>query len=313
MIYQFSLVRNKEKIFPYQVNSWIAGSRIGALTKEVYGNHIRLQFQIEDKQAGNTPSIPYGGEVNNEDGFYMPEPGDEVDVYFLNAEEESGVVVSARRVWEQNALDLDCSMKYMGNKQQIKLYMDEKEIGFSTGEGGGEIKMGEDGTLIMDAPETLKIEAGHSLEVGGREHKVSIYAGQKVCLNAGTLEKTNMTLESSGRIVCKASDRVLYKRMEEVESAISSADGNPTVDVHRVRNAGLALSGVEFLSQAITGASDFQGSQKIMSHLLGKSKDGGEGSCIREESEGNLIKEKLFHNNERLFNLNYSRLCHESG
>lgn len=65
-----------------------------------------------------------------------------------------------------------------------------------------------------------------------------------------------------------------------IQDTDSGQSQQSDMGVHEVRNAVLALSGVEFLSQSLT-----------------KTVEPGV-----EHSTGNFMKEKLFQNNERLFN-----------
>lgn len=300
--YRLWLARNKEQLFPYQANDLIAGVRIKAYTKEVHRNRIRIRFQIEDPYDVNSPSIAYAGEVNNEDGFYMPDIGDEVDVYFPDAEEKNAVAVSAGRKWDEHKDNPGGSVKYMGNKDQIQLYMDAQTVAIRAGREGAEITMGADGTLKLQAPGSLKLEAEGGLVLGGKDNKVSLYAERRICLNAGKIERAYMTLKESGDIVCKASNGVLYKRHEGAGSSTQNTGAEATMEAHKARNAGLALSGVEFLSQAITGSPDFKASQRIMNRILGKGGEPCEDDSREAQAEGNLIKEQIFQNNERLFN-----------
>lgn len=74
--------------------------------------------------------------------------------------------------------------------------------------------------------------------------------------------------------------------MEEINdqeaAGTQQTPSNTGKGAHELRGAALALPGVEFLSQSVTGISDFQGARKLINHLLGNG-DGEKSSeiCIQ--------------------------------
>lgn len=78
----------------------------------------------------------------------------------------------------------------------------------------------------------------------------------------------------------------------------TSGPANTGISSDKVRNAVMALSGVEFLSKSASGTMDAQDARKIMNHLLGRDMN----EIVTEASDDNWIKQTLFENNERLFN-----------
>lgn len=299
LVYQSILIRTEDTLFPFIPNSNIAGMHIWSWAREIQRNQIRIQYQIEDKAQGNTPFLPFAGEENNEAGYYMPEPGNEVEVTFPDSEEEHAFVSAARRAVKERKATKS-SMKYLRNKDGLGLYMDEQKISVSAGSANSELVMSQNGTIYIWVPESISIKPGADLEIGGRGGTVTLQAGNSITLQSGITGASRILFDTSGNIICKARQKVVIRG----SGIIPKADGrqpapsNTGKGAHEVRGATLALSGVEFLSQSVTGVSDFQGARKLMNHLLGN----GDGEKSPEVSNGNLIKEKLFQNDERLFN-----------
>lgn len=299
LVYQSSLIRTGDTLFPFIPNSNIAGMHLWAWVRGIQRNQVRIQYQIEDKAQGNTPFLPFAGEENNEAGYYMPEPGNEVEVTFPDSEEEHAFVSAARRaVKERKAAK--SNMKYLRNKDGLGLYMDEQEISVSAGSANSQLVMSQNGDIYISAPESISIKPGANLEIGGREGKVTLKAGNSIALQSGITGGSRILFDTSGNIICKAMQKVVIRGSGIISktNGMQPTPSNTGKGAHEVRGAALALSGVEFLSQSVTGISDFQGTGKIMGHLLGN----GDGEKSSEVSSGNLIKEKLFQNNERLFN-----------
>lgn len=298
LVNQSLLIRTEDTLFPFIPNSNIAGMHIWSWVREIRRNQIRIQYQIEDKAQGNTPFLPFAGEENNEAGYYMPELGDEVEVTFPDSEEEHAFVSAARRpVKEKKATKSD--MKYLRNKDGLGLYMDEQKISVSAGSANSQLVMSQNGDVYISAPESISIKPGADLEIGGREGKVTLQAGNSITLQSGITGDSRIFFDTSGDISCKAIQKVVIRGSGNIPKAagMQQTPSNTEKGAHELRGAALALSGVEFLSQSVTGISDFQGARKIMNHLLRN----GDGKKSSEVSSGNLIKEKLFQNDERLF------------
>lgn len=306
LFYHVYLERGQAPAVSYQPDIHLAGARVWANVKEIEDNRMKLQFQMEEMNSGsNTPFFTYSGEVNNEMGYYMPEPGNEVEVYFPAAEEESAVVTSARRTPTGVPSGEKSSMKYMRNKEGRELYMDESEVHFSAGEGNTAIRLAADGTLTISGSQTVHIEAGTDLELGGRTGQVMMQAENGISIAAGAGGMSRIIFDESGNVSCKSFQNVLYKKNEGI--TVPESEGqehdhdnqtNECSGAQGLRDVTLALAGVEFLSQAVTGTSDFQSARKVMNRFLGK---GSNGCNKTEKSGGNKIKEELFQNNDRLF------------
>lgn len=297
--YQSLLMRAEEVLFPFIPNSNIAGMHVWAWVRQIQRNRLRIQYQIEDKAQGNTPFLPFAGEENNEAGYYMPEPGNEVEVTFPDSEEEHAFVSAARRTVKERKTTKS-NMKYLRNKGGLGLYMDEQKICVSAGSDNSQLVVSQNGDIYIRAPESISIRPGTDLEIGGREGTVTLQAGNSITLQSGITGGSRILFDTSGNIICKAMQKVVIRGSGTIPKANGMKPdlSNTGKGAHEVRGAVLALSGVEFLSQSVTGISDFQGAQKLMNHLLGN----GDGEKSPEVSSGNLIKEKLFQNDERLFN-----------
>lgn len=298
LFYQSLLERTRGASFPYLPNTKLAGLHLWAVVKEINRNKLRVKYPIEDYAQGNTPWLPFAGEENNEAGYYMPEPGDEVEVTFPDLVEAHAFISAARRRMKQTNPEKH-NMKYLRNKEGIGLYMDEEKLSISSGMERAAIVMHQDGGIHIKSSETLHISAESDLEIGGRTGNVTIHAEDSITFQSGETGASKITFDSDSHISCKALQQVVVSGSGIVsDTEETSGQANTGISSDKVRNAVMALSGVEFLSKSAAGTMDTQDAQKIMNHLLGRDMN----EIGTEASDDNWIKQTLFENNERLFN-----------
>lgn len=298
LIHYITLTNSDNSIFPYIPNQNISGAHIWAFVKEIHRNKLRIQYQIEDKAQGDIPFLSFAGEENNETGFYMPEPDNEVEVTFPDAEEAHAFVSAARRT-SGKTNTIKGTVKYLKNKDGLGWQMNRKKINISSGPDNSAVILYRAGSIHIEAPDSICIRTGSDIEIGGRTGKVVVQAGKGITIQGGVTGGSKIRFDTSGNIVCKALQNVLIKGSDTVQSKVVTPQTAVNTGGNKVRSEVLALSGVEFLSQSVTQSVDFQGAQKIMDNLLGRKNTDIESNTPPSD---NLIKEKLFQNNERLFN-----------
>lgn len=228
----------------------------------------------------------------------MPEPGDEVEVTFPDLVEAHAFISAARRRVKQTNPERH-NMKYLRNKEGLGLYMDDEKLSISSGMERAAIVMHQDGGIHIKASETLYISAESDLEIGGRTGNVTIQAEDSITFQSGETGSSKITFDSDSHISCKALQQVVVSGSGIVsDTEETSGPANTGISSDKVRNAVMALSGVEFLSKSASGTMDAQDARKIMNHLLGRDMN----EIDTEASDDNWIKQTLFENNERLFN-----------
>lgn len=300
--YNVKLIHNKKKEFPYVSNHRIASTREWASIVDIKRNKLKLHFLMDDITGQNTPYFSFEAGENNEMGYYMSEIGTRVEIHFPDEEEGNGYVTSAMRedTGFQTA-DLPIKVQFMRNENGNELCMNQQDVKFSTGKENSSLKMTSDGTLRLDSTGTLKLTASGNIKMGDGLRHLQIKAGKGIQLKAGRTGNNSIEFDESGNIECRCMGKVLYKKTGKDSSTgdDSSKIKGSGKGASGVRDVTLALAGVEFISQSITGKQDFSAATNVMSQFVKTNNSLEEKNNSQDDQ--NLIKEKLFHNNNALF------------
>ncbi|WP_077611740.1 contractile injection system protein, VgrG/Pvc8 family [Clostridium sp. Marseille-P2415] len=299
--YNMQLIYSKEAEFSYLPNYHIAHAREWASIIDIERNKLKLHFLMEDITGQNMPYFPFEAGENNEIGYYMSEVGAKVEVHFPDEEEGNGFAASAMREGTvPQTDDPPIRIQSMRNENGNELCMDMQSVRFSTGKENAAVKMTSDGILRLDSAGTLKLSASGNIIAGEGLKRLQIKAGNGIQLKAGKTGNNAIEFDESGNIECRCTGKVLYKKTGKggnagADSTIEGGSGGAS----EVRDVTLALAGVEFISQSMTGKQDYSAAEKVMSQFVKPNTTPAEKSEYQDNQ--NPIKAGLFQNSDALF------------
>lgn len=320
-VYQYTFAPKKSAQLNYKENKNIRGARLFAVIKEVKRNSARLYFDIDKGYTGtHYPFFSYSGGENNELGYYMSIPGSRVEVYFPDAEEGSSFICASVR--QENQVDYpqdDPREKYICNENKKKIQIGYKNLEFTTGNDDIQITMTKDGITTIHSSKTIKIDAGRNIEIGTQEafcteaswvslknaevKTISISAENKIRFQVDHTGNNYMEMNENANIICKASENVFRKGEKgKKENLEIDRPALSKTDLETLRRNVISLSGTEFISQGISGNTDFEKPKQIVSDILNlKPNNSTENSA--QLKEYNPIRDELLNKDEKLFKM----------
>ncbi|MCI9601525.1 MAG: hypothetical protein HFI17_13635 [Lachnospiraceae bacterium] len=152
----------------------LTGAALEGTVLEVSGIRIRIHLKIDDgTDSEDVYWFPFSTLSASQDGsgwYYMPEPGDQVRVYFPTKHTKDAVAISAVSAYDGKSSSApdrmgDSSTKYLSNPSGQELRMGKDGITLACRGGAASVVIGNGGDISLYAADTLMIQASNNVEL----------------------------------------------------------------------------------------------------------------------------------------------------
>ncbi|HIS60945.1 MAG TPA: hypothetical protein IAC14_01670 [Candidatus Scybalomonas excrementigallinarum] len=180
--------KERMKTIPYY-NKKIAGVSIDGTVADVKRNKVQVQMEIDTGNGGDSNYwFPFSTVASSSDGsgwYCMPEKGESVRVYFPTRNEKEGYVITSIKAHEPQSSSSsggssgssggastgsvdpmgDPSVRNIQTEQNNQVQFKEDGVYIMAGAGNGSIILKNDGNVVLDALQDIKISAGEMLTI----------------------------------------------------------------------------------------------------------------------------------------------------
>lgn len=325
--YKYTLAYENGTGLSYIKNKNIQGAKLRGIIQEIKRNTARVHFALDPQYKGaNNVFIPYSGQENNEQGFYMSVPGSVVEVFFPDSEEKHCFVSAAVRMGDAGSERMnDNREKHFRNDYGREFTLGPQHMEFATG-NSIQVHMTGDGHVSLHAPDII-INAEHNVTIGPRSipdtseksanprkslpKNIQISAQNKITLTDGS-GSNSIIMNEKCEIICDAFTRVMtlgearkYDEQPLMTAAASEKD-NPLQrstkqqeQLDGLRGTVLALAAANFVAEAIEpGRTNTKFAGAYMKELTGTPANS---QTTVSDGAFNPIQDELLDGNVRLF------------
>lgn len=214
-------LHQKERLQPVPYgNKKITGISIDGVVSDIRRNKVQVKMEIEAGNGGSSNYwFPFSTVASSSDGsgwYCMPEKGESVRVYFPVENEKEGYVVTSIKAHEPQQSGAtstgsagnqggssdpmgDPSVRNIQTEQNNQVQFKEDGVYIAAGEGNGSIVLKNDGTVVLDALQDIKITAGEMLNIIAKNE-----------LNVKSQTKIQMMSDSGADIEIKQGEIALH-------------------------------------------------------------------------------------------------------
>lgn len=189
----------QQKIYREQ----IAGISLNGTIQGVQRDRVRVRLQIDGPKGQASYYFPYSTIAASPDGsgwYCMPEPGDEVRVYFPDREEKNCYAISSVSGYQPAPGDTtdrmsDPNVKYLRTASGQSILLNNNNIEINSSDGKALIRLDEEGVIHVYGEKSVNIEATEGIYLTATQDIV-ISAKDSLVLQAmgGKLEMTKDNL-----------------------------------------------------------------------------------------------------------------------
>ncbi|WP_124065285.1 contractile injection system protein, VgrG/Pvc8 family [Clostridium sp. E02] len=178
----------------------LIGTAIQGTVLNIAGTKIKIHLDIdgESKTANDVYWFSFSTLSASPDGsgwYYMPEPGDQVRIYFPSKYTKDVIAVSAVSSYDGKSGGVPDRMgspstKYLSNPYGQEMKLSEDGIFLTCSGGAASVKIGKGGDVTLCAKDTINIEAENNLEISAEE-SVTLNALETAvisCVKGGTIQ-----------------------------------------------------------------------------------------------------------------------------